>query len=167
MNLISKFWLEARQNAVRTVVSNHGTCLDIGCGDYPIYPTCTTLDIDEKVEADYHADACNMPFDDETFDRVFCLEVVEHISDIKKFYVEAARILKLRGILIITSPVNNIIWKVLWYFWSHIFGRKWLGTHCKYFDIEEMKEFFNIIHHKKINGYLHLVVGERLDDCNR
>ncbi len=159
MNLVSRLWLNARQNSVRELATNYGLCLDIGCGDYPIYPDATTLDVDESVKVDYHSDACDLPFEDKSFDRIFCLETIEHISDHETFYSEASRVLKFGGILVITSPINSSGWKVIWFLWSRTFGRKWLGTHRRYFNADEMSERFMIIRREKIHHLLWLVVG--------
>lgn len=55
------------------------------------------------------ADAQNLPFDNESFDCVVCSEVIEHLPDDRKFIDEAHRVLRKRGILIITTPN--------WYSW--------------------------------------------------
>ncbi len=57
-------------------------------------------------------DITNLPeFDDGSFDLVTALAVLEHIPDPSRAISEAARILKLGGILVATSPVP---------FWDHL-----------------------------------------------
>jgi len=53
---------------------------------------------------DLVCDACKLPFRNGSFDTYASFEVVEHISDIQKFYSEAARILKKGGRCITVSP---------------------------------------------------------------
>lgn len=162
MNFISKLWLKSRQDAVRETVKNHGLCLDIGCGEYPIYPSVITLDIDESKNPNYVADASKqLPFDNSSFDVVFCLETVEHLENHPKFYSEVSRILRPNGQLVITSPSSSFVWKFVWYLWGRTFGRVWLGTHKKDFNIDEMKEEFNVTLQKRVNLWLDLVVGEK------
>ena len=46
----------------------------------------------------------NMPFDDNKFDVVLYLDVIEHVNDDKKSISEAYRVLKPGGTLIISTP---------------------------------------------------------------
>ena len=50
------------------------------------------------------ADAREMPFDDETFDRVIASEVFEHILDDEDGYAEVARVTKPGGLVAVTVP---------------------------------------------------------------
>ena len=49
------------------------------------------------------ADACELPFADSSFDRVFCLEAMFHFRARSAFLAEAARILKRGGHLVVTD----------------------------------------------------------------
>lgn len=49
-------------------------------------------------------DALNLPFKDETFDRIICSEVMEHVDDDFKACSELARVLKKDGRIAITVP---------------------------------------------------------------
>jgi ubiquinone/menaquinone biosynthesis C-methylase UbiE len=49
------------------------------------------------------ADACNLPFKDDTFDCVICSEILEHIPKPERAVAELSRVLN-RGIAIITVP---------------------------------------------------------------
>jgi predicted SAM-dependent methyltransferase len=62
-----------------------------------------TLDINSPI-ADVKADVCNLPFDDEVFDIVFCNHVLEHIVDDKKAMSELYRVLKKGGMGIFQVP---------------------------------------------------------------
>lgn len=57
-----------------------------------------------------HQDAMNMSYNNKSFDLLISNDVFEHVSDYKKAFQEAFRILKLNGKLIITVPfyVNKI-----------------------------------------------------------
>ncbi|HEY3374477.1 MAG TPA: methyltransferase domain-containing protein [Candidatus Aquicultor sp.] len=50
------------------------------------------------------ADACALPFDDNTFDLVICSEVIEHIPDYRLAIHEIWRVLCPGGSLIVTTP---------------------------------------------------------------
>jgi len=52
----------------------------------------------------HSADALNLPFKDETFDKIICSEVMEHVSDDQKSTDELYRVLKKGGRIAITVP---------------------------------------------------------------
>ena len=54
--------------------------------------------------ADVKADICNLPFNDNTFDVIFCNHVLEHIPDDKKAMSELYRVLKKGGMGIFQIP---------------------------------------------------------------
>jgi SAM-dependent methyltransferase len=56
----------------------------------------TTTDLDSPL-ADVKADICNLPFEDQSFDVIFCNHVLEHIPDDKKAMQELFRVLKPNG----------------------------------------------------------------------
>jgi len=55
--------------------------------------TYTSADLYSPI-ADVKADICDLPFEDNTFDVVFCNHVLEHIEDDKKAMSELYRVLK-------------------------------------------------------------------------
>jgi SAM-dependent methyltransferase len=46
----------------------------------------------------------HIPFDDNSFDAIISLEVMEHVQDHSKFFAEAARVLKKDGMLFVSTP---------------------------------------------------------------
>lgn len=54
--------------------------------------------------ADVKADICDLPFEENTFDVVFCNHVLEHIEDDKKAMSELHRVLKPKGMGIFQIP---------------------------------------------------------------
>jgi 2-polyprenyl-3-methyl-5-hydroxy-6-metoxy-1,4-benzoquinol methylase len=112
-------------------VSGGDRVLDAGCGAgnlvVELAPVCRTA-----VGCDYHAGRLSfatrrgagryaaatieqLPFRAETFDKVFCLEVVEHVerSLITAILCEFHRVLKPRGRLVITTPNYRSLWPVI------------------------------------------------------
>lgn len=63
----------------------------------------TTADLYSPI-ADVKADICDLPFEDDTFDVVFCNHVLEHIVDDKKAMSELYRVLKPQGLGIFQIP---------------------------------------------------------------
>jgi len=53
---------------------------------------------------DCACDACELPFTDESFDAVFCREVIEHVVDEYALLWEARRVLRPDGWFLITTP---------------------------------------------------------------
>ena len=63
----------------------------------------TTSDLESPI-ADVKADICDLPFDDNSFDVVFCNHVLEHITDDTKAMQELFRVLKKGGFGIFQIP---------------------------------------------------------------
>ncbi len=62
-----------------------------------------TSDLESPI-ADVKADICNLPFDDNSFDVIFCNHVLEHIPDDTKAMQELYRVLKKGGMGIFQIP---------------------------------------------------------------
>jgi len=57
---------------------------------------------------DYYGDICDrLPIDDESFDYVFCTEVIEHVAEPIQAIKEMTRICKKGGQIIITAPFTS------------------------------------------------------------
>ena len=63
----------------------------------------TTTDLESPL-ADVKADICNLPFDDNSFDVIFCNHVLEHIPNDTKAMQELYRVLKKGGMGIFQIP---------------------------------------------------------------
>ncbi len=94
----------------------NGNILDFGCGSKPYetaFTNCdsyTGLDIEESghnhsnSRIDVFYDGKNLPFSDDTFDKIVSFEVLEHLSDPDASVAEFARVLRFGGELFITIP---------------------------------------------------------------
>ncbi|TXD52655.1 MULTISPECIES: class I SAM-dependent methyltransferase [unclassified Polaribacter] len=63
----------------------------------------TTSDLESPI-ADIKADICDLPFDDNSFDVIFCNHVLEHITDDTKAIQELFRVLKKGGFGVFQIP---------------------------------------------------------------
>ncbi len=128
-NLIAKEFSNTRQRPWPEIkflfdkyLSPEDKVLDIGCGNGRFFPFFkggyVGIDNSEKLiglarekfpDADFReANALNLPFDDESFDRVYSIAVLHHIPSKQlriKFLKQAKRVLKADGKLIL------VVWK--------------------------------------------------------
>lgn len=92
-----------------------GSVLDLGCGKKPYRGMLgrhtkawigadLPLTCSGPPAADVYADGNWLPFRSEMFDVVLCTEVLEHTREPKQIFAEAARVLRPRGLLILTAP---------------------------------------------------------------
>ena len=91
-----------------------GNLLDIGCGSKPYENLFLNLKKylgleleNQKSEgsvADYFYDGKKIPFDNETYESIFCTQVLEHVFEPDNFLYEISRVLKKDGLMIITLP---------------------------------------------------------------
>lgn len=94
-----------------------GKLVDIGCGRMPYRKDLEPL-VSEYIGVDHPevsklykgvkpevlADAKKLPFKEKSFDIALLLQVLEHVDDPAKVIKEAARVLKPKGVLIISIP---------------------------------------------------------------
>lgn len=93
-----------------------GKLLDFGCGLKPYQKLFVNvenyigIDIEneghshEKEMIDVFYDGKKLPFNDASFDTVFCSEVLEHVFNIDEILPEINRVLKVGGIFLVTIP---------------------------------------------------------------
>jgi SAM-dependent methyltransferase len=124
------WWWEGRRQILRQSIENKKglKILDIGCGtgetlsflkDYLPKPILYGVD-SSPVAINYtkkrghknilKVDAKKLPFGNNTFDYILLLDVIEHIEDDTAILVEAKRVLKKKGKIIITTPALQFIW---------------------------------------------------------
>lgn len=128
----------------------HHAALDIGCREgiqsewlkskgYQV----TSIDVEKVYEHALVVDANkDLPFEDSSFDLIWCSEVIEHLNDPTHFRAEAMRLLKPGGKLVLTTP-NSYFW---FYSVAALFGktRKALQnpTHVQFFSESDIRSLF-------------------------
>mgnify|MGYP003143015467 FL=1 len=119
-------WDGLRFDTMGTHIPTRGSLLDVGCGlgNFCRYikarnPALDVVGIDYSKFAikkaktlakniDYMvADAFHLPFEDNTFDVISVQEIVEHVEKPKELLLEMKRVLKRKGVLLLTTP-----WKI-------------------------------------------------------
>lgn len=156
MNPLSRAWLLRRQRFVRDRNSNEGLCLDVGSGLHPICSSCVKVDVDKY--ADIQADAQHLPFKEASFNTIFALEVIEHLNKPEQFLEEANRVLTEKGKLILTTPKNGFLWKLIWYGWIHtVSKRKGCMLHTNKFTLSQLAKHFKINQVCQVNFFLQYI----------
>lgn len=75
------------------------------------------------------ADARSMPFGDNNFDAVVCVEALEHIPNNHLVLKEIKRVLKKSGKLIVVQDTDNWVFKIIWFIWTRWKGKVWNNAH--------------------------------------
>jgi ubiquinone/menaquinone biosynthesis C-methylase UbiE len=128
-----------------------GKFLDMACGncefmDYARSKECETVGLDIKPQRKdiiRHDLNDKLPFKNNSFDIVSCIDSLEHVKNVSLVFLEANRILKKNGVFIVTVPNTR------WYKNpKHIsyFTYKYILQLIKYsnFDIEEERHYIEI-----------------------
>ena len=137
--------------------------LEVGPGNYPKIPIENGffVDISESCIENLKkqkgnaivGDIVNLPFEDEFFDLVVAIEVLEHVEDDKKAISEIARVLKPFGFFLFSVPTRKDLYGEI----DQIVGHK------RRYEVEELKSLlsdsgFKILKYR--HPSLHQVLGE-------
>lgn len=87
-----------------------------------------------------YADAHNLPFDDDTFDLVICAEVLEHVLEPEKVVAEIKRVLTKKGSAIIEMDSGNLLFRLIWYWWTNVRHGVWKNSHLHLFNVNKLKK---------------------------
>lgn len=80
--------------------------LELGCGNRKLYPDSVGVDICPTSAADLTHDLNTYPypFEDNSFDLVVCMHVLEHLDDVVRTVTEIHRVLRPGGMLHVEVP---------------------------------------------------------------
>ena len=84
------------------------------------------------------ADALKLPFADETFDRIICSEVLEHIPDDQTAIGELARVLRPGGSIAVTVPAW-VAEKICWKLSDEYYAPKAVGGHVRIYRRAQLR----------------------------
>jgi ubiquinone/menaquinone biosynthesis C-methylase UbiE len=101
------------------------------------------------------ADVRKLPFKSNTFDRIFCLDVLEHIKELDKAISEIKRVMKDDGILVVSMPQESWIYKTARFFLKGTFSQeKGPCASPHYWNAKQLMKrlgkFFMLKKHKKL-----------------
>ncbi len=172
-NLLQRFWHSQRKKKVIQYSKKvKGKFLDIGSADG--YFTNIILDAtgaDQIIGIDvlqssvdyanrrykYNkklqfqtGDAHNIKFLDNSFQAIYALESLEHVSDPIKVLSEILRTLKKGGYTIILVPTENYLFKVIWFLWTKSKGKVWKDAHLHAFKNTQLPSLMKQLGFKNI-----------------
>lgn len=85
------------------------------------------------------ADAHSLPFQSKEFDAVFCLETMEHVENPDMVILEARRVLKDTGYMVVLVPSENWLFRrIIWPLWTKWRGKIWKHTHLHQFKSDQL-----------------------------
>lgn len=187
VNPFQRFWHLRRFKKISKLIDPvKGAVLDIGCADATFTEVIARkskatkvvgidilkAQIDDDRKRFRHnrqmrflvADAHDLPFANNFFEAVFCLEAMEHVHDQNKVLREIKRVLRDGGYIILLVPTDTFLFKICWWFVLHTFGKHWKNTHIQDFDHNnslakkaETAGFKVINDHKFLWGMLNVV----------
>jgi len=117
-------------------ITHESTILDAGCSvGYLLIAlrnqnnSCKYYGIDKKSTYDIPSnikncsfqvgDIKNMDYNDNFFDAVFLLDILEHIEDVETAIKEVHRVLKPNGVAILSGPTETWFYKICRLLWLH------------------------------------------------
>lgn len=112
-------------------------------------------------------DATSLPYENNFFNEVFCLEMLEHVDDPIAVLKESKRVLKKGGKMLILVPSDNNFFKLVWFIWT-LYYHHWRHAHVQSYrnDLLEkvIKEVgFKVLKVKTFNsGMLKLIVCQKI-----
>lgn len=75
------------------------------------------------------ADAHKLPFSNQSFDLITCIETLEHLENPKGAIQEIYRLLKSDGNVLIGQDTDNLLFRIIWMIWTKTIGRVWNNSH--------------------------------------
>ncbi|MEM2910301.1 MAG: methyltransferase domain-containing protein [Nitrososphaerota archaeon] len=162
--IIQRYWHQKRFEVIKSMLKNStGLILDIGCNGGTFTniikkatSNSTIIGIDIHKEAVKYAakkyddisflvgDGQSLPFRNDLFDLITCLEVLEHMPQPDRSLKEINRCLKVgRNAILLIPDVKNFLFKIIWYLWLKTLGKIWRGAHIQELDEKQIEALIN------------------------
>ncbi|MDO8619196.1 MAG: methyltransferase domain-containing protein [Candidatus Daviesbacteria bacterium] len=185
-NLFQKYWHWRRfKEVLRILEPVSGPVLDVGCHSgtftkqlltklktnniYGIDISSSAINLAQKRLPQGHfqvASVEKLPFKDDFFEAVFCLEVLEHIDDPITALQEVKRVLTKEGKCYILIPSDNKLFKIIWLIWT-LYYPHWRHAHVQSYSHGVLEKLLNNIGFKILevktfnSGMLKLIVCQK------
>lgn len=108
--------------------------------------------------------AHELKYKNDSFEAVYILEVLEHVSDPLSVLKEIKRVLKRRGYAILLVPTDSNLFNIIWYIWTKFWrGKIWDDCHIQSFksdsliDLSKKAGFKVEVNKKFLLGMLQLI----------
>jgi len=159
-NILQRIWHTGKADAVLSMVKGSpARILDVGsAGGWflsqiaSVYPNAECFGIDVYNPAITYAkklypkiqfkvaDGHKIPFADDSFDLVICTEVLEHVVNPEKVTSEIERVLKKKGIAVIEMDSGNVLFRVVWHWWTNMRKGVWRDSHIHTFSTNKLEK---------------------------
>jgi 2-polyprenyl-3-methyl-5-hydroxy-6-metoxy-1,4-benzoquinol methylase len=155
-NLLDKFIRHLRLKEISPYLKKDDVVCDLGCGDGNVLRTLSpkikkgygidkeSLDSEEGNLRFTRGDITKaLPFENEQFDAILSLAVLEHLESLDSIFNEAGRTLKKQGLFILTTPTPSS--KLLLEFLAFKLGvisSKEIKEHKHYYSKQELVDLF-------------------------
>jgi len=155
-NFFQRLWHTRKLSQILKLLfsNSSSTVLDIGCSSGVLtaeitkaLPQSKITGLDSYKEAITFArskyphitfiigDAHKLPFKTRSFDLILCTETLEHLTDPRQALLEMKRVLKKNGKAIISMDTGNLLFKIIWFFWTKTKGKVWQNAHLHEFNV--------------------------------
>lgn len=151
-NIFQWIWHTWKWNSMRNLFGDldirPSKILDIGCASgyltsqiASFFPTAEVFGIDVYKNAIEYGqriypnikfkvvDAHKLPFNNQTFDLITCIETLEHLEGPEGALREMYRCLKDDGKILIGQDTDNLLFKIIWLIWTRSTGKVWNDSH--------------------------------------
>lgn len=159
-NLLQRLWHTGKLHAVISSIGRYqpANILDVGCASgwflnemAKQFPLAECVGVDAYKPAIMYAqkkyknirfivsDAHKLPFPNNTFDLVICTEVLEHVINPAGVMDEIKRVLKPKGIAVIEMDSGNLLFRIIWHWWTNLRNGVWKDAHIHAFNAEVLE----------------------------
>ncbi|MDD5238342.1 MAG: glycosyltransferase [Candidatus Omnitrophica bacterium] len=142
---LQRFWQRQRYKIIIGFVGYFNRILDAGCGTSKIlgaFPQAVGLDINFKKlrfnlslgNSLVNGYCTRLCFKDDSFDALICSEVIEHLKDNERIFLELKRVLKQGGILVLGTPdYSRWSWVMLEWLYKRIVPGGYADEHITHY----------------------------------
>lgn len=185
-NLFQKYWHYKRfKEVLNAIVPVEGNILDLGCHSgtftseiltkiktkqvYGLDVSHSAIDLAKKRIPYGHfevGDAVKLPYKNDYFDAVFCLEMLEHVDDPIAVINEVKRVIKKGARFYCLVPSDNRLFKLVWFLWTMYYPH-WRHAHVQSYRQNMLEDVLTKCGFKIISvnvfhfGMLKLVVSRK------